>query len=146
MGVNYAGLHYPDPIDHLVSIHSDRIGLMGLLRQAQRPQGPIRVHAPEQALGVTDVHPWGHGLGGTSSLFAALLGLELGYDKVVLAGVPLDGSNYFYGPPGEKSISGSDTVKNAWAAHLPKLNHRVVSCSGWTRALLGGPNGPTPIR
>jgi hypothetical protein len=77
-------------------------------------------------------------IGGTSSLFATLVALGLGYDPVILCGVPLDGSGYFYGPPESHGIQYNSCLR-FWEKHLDVFKGRVKSMSGNTRELLGAP-------
>lgn len=87
---------------------------------------------------------WGieKGGGGTSGLFGAILALALGYDKVVLAGIPLDDQGHFYDPP-DKTSGGfkSSFIRNEWKKVKEiYFNDRIRSLSGWTREFLGEPD------
>jgi hypothetical protein len=77
-------------------------------------------------------------VGGTSALFASMVALGLGYEKVILCGCPLDNGAYFYGPPKNKSAV-YDGCLRFWEKNLNVLKGRVKSMSGRTRDLLGGP-------
>lgn len=78
---------------------------------------------------------------GSSGLFAALAALMLGFDKVVLAGIPLDDGGRFYEPPSARSAyTGDSGVTGAWKAAIEgPFAGRVTSLSGRTREWLGAP-------
>jgi hypothetical protein len=75
---------------------------------------------------------------GTSSLFATLVGLALGYNPVILCGVPLDDSPYFYEPQYVKR-SNYIAPLDDWINLYDVFAGRVKSMSGRTKELLGGP-------
>lgn len=146
--VNHAGLFVPRA-QHLVSVHAAFIGGIALARASIRitrgsgTDSQFLAHAPSAALGVTNVwpewlFPWSGG-GGTSALFAVRVALHLGYERVVLVGVPLDASGHVFDPP-EKTMGhdfNNDSARAAWDD--PQIKDRVRSYSGWTRAFFGAP-------
>jgi hypothetical protein len=138
--VNFAGLFIPR-IDHLVSLHSDMAASIAALRRMYVgntgvTNADFAVHAPDALAGVDHARPVTM-FSGTSSLYAVQVAFEMGYDRVILAGVPLDAKGAFYDPPSAFFNYGDYDTQNAWAIALPKLRGRVISCSGWTRSLLG---------
>ena len=71
---------------------------------------------------------------GSSGLFAVKAALELGFDEVILCGVPMDGGiNIHRG----KEWADFKGYRDAWLEQLPRLKGRVFSQSGWTKELLG---------
>ena len=87
--------------------------------------------------------PWpGHG---TSSLGAVYTALALGYDQVVLCGVPLDNGPHFFEPPWCTSNFENECGKTVqgrllyWHASLQMFQGRVKSMSGRTKELVGAP-------
>lgn len=90
---------------------------------------------------------------GSSGLGATLVGLGLGYDEIVLCGMPLDNSPHNGEPPWRKTQflkrevpSDSPEQENEhWkeAIRLAPMKGRVFSMSGRTRAWLGLPGTPT---
>lgn len=150
IGVNLTGLYLHNP-RHLVSLHGEMLGPLRELRRsldwAADPVicgGAPVTHSIEHKAGVDRVWPhppWG--LGGTSSLFAVWVALSLGYQRILLAGVPMDGTGRFFDPEdGSATIWPHDGAsdRGAWerAAGLGMLR-TVQSCSGWTAELLGEP-------
>ena len=77
---------------------------------------------------------------GSSALFATLACLELGYEKIVLAGCPLDTNGHYYFPQSRETLGpiwlGFDFL--AWLdfSQMGKAS-RVRSMSGYTKIILG---------
>jgi hypothetical protein len=80
---------------------------------------------------------------GSSSLFAVEIGLVLGYDPIVLCGVPLDDSDYFFRrlTAEERETYGFRRrhCHATWERQAPGWAGRVKSMSGFTAELLGRP-------
>lgn len=83
--------------------------------------------------GQPDGEPWY----GSSSLFAALIGLILGYKAIILAGCPMDMAGHWYFPPEHSGPQWREQDFEAWRqfARLPKPGE-VSSLSGFTREVL----------
>lgn len=94
--------------------------------------GPAHTHSCNK--GAQWRWPWSGR--GTSALGAALIGLALGYDPVVLAGVPLDDSPHNGEPPWRKTTFAKP--QDNWQQALPHLA-KARSLSGRTRTWLGEP-------
>jgi hypothetical protein len=168
IAVNLTGLFLPR-VRHLVSLHPELLGPLRALRlscdwvdaASEREQRPPVTHSREQRTpggaqlvwdGVD--HHWPlspQGRGGTSALFAVWVALEhLGYDRVILAGVPLDGSRRFFDPPHTAPWRGAADPRGLGALSMDRgpweeaartwFSGRVRSCSSWTGALLGRPD------
>ena len=80
-------------------------------------------------------------LHGSSALFATLAGIAMGYDKIVLAGCPLDTEGHWYFEP-----NGPETLGPSWMGldfmawidfSKQKEAEKVRSMSGYTEKLLG---------
>lgn len=97
-------------------------------------------HTHSRTEGTEHEWPW-HG-GGTSGLGAILTGLALGYDYVVLAGMPLDDGPHNGEPPWRQTRFTTEVAdadihwKNAMSY---AFEGRVKSLSGRTREWLGRP-------
>lgn len=79
--------------------------------------------------------------GGTSGMFGCFVAFGLGYSKVILAGIPMDGSGHFFDAPWYKTpeLEGH-SEKTVWTeAARGRFNNRVKSASGNTRDWLGEP-------
>jgi hypothetical protein len=153
--VNWAGIRQLGPIEFWVSIHRRLIykgiesrralgGDMNFTAYTKIPPKekvqtfppPTKVERAEQTMG-----------SGSSALFAVEIALRLGYRRLVLCGVPLEGQ-FTLQENGEESRirKGGDLVKAfqpAWLRHFPELEMHVRSMSGWTKELFGEPIGWT---
>ena len=83
--------------------------------------------------GMPDGEPWY----GSSSLFAALIGLILGYKAIILAGCPMDMAGHWYWPAEHPGPEWRQKDYQAWEdfARAPKPG-QVTSLSGFTRDVL----------
>jgi hypothetical protein len=139
---NNAGIHWPDRLDYWCTLHSapcpDWIGITAALRQRRelgrnRPQ--IWGHvSKERYVGVdrTTVDWFG-----STGLLAVKVLIEEGFDRIVLAGVPMSSEGgHFYD---DKPWSGCDRYRVAWTVHKGEIAPFTRSMSGWTQELLGAP-------
>lgn len=82
---------------------------------------------------------------GSSGLFAAKVALvDLGFDRVVFAGVPMTPTAHFNGrtnwtKPNASGRTSAHGFRNSWLAVPQEYRDRMRSMSGWTRVLLGAP-------
>lgn len=75
---------------------------------------------------------------GSSGLFAVKVALEeLGHDRAVLCGMPLDERPHFFDQVRWRDPA---TYRRGWTEALPAIRDRVRSMSGWTSRLLGRPS------
>ena len=144
MTVNDMVIHLPGRVTHAYSNDAWRVPPM---IQARRPKfveqwGNPYGHSCNPHEGVY-VWPWpGHG---TSSLNAVYTALALGYDEVILAGVPLDDSGHYFDPPWVKTnftqeVKETESGPRYWEMAAKKVfDGKVKSLSGRTRDLLGAP-------
>lgn len=136
MAVNRAGL-VAGAIDHWVSLHAAQLVAFALQRDAADMARGYRTWAPEPCIGIdhvtTDVERFG-----TSGLYAVRIALhKLRYDRIILAGIPLDDAQpYVGGAPIPYPLIGHRT---AWRRACAEMGDRVRSMSGYTRSLLGAP-------
>ena len=137
MAVNAAGAIYLDPIKHWVTYHPVsfpgyeciRGGLGGNIDYETHSHksyknvesGRETVHhiwpLPKVNPGYTDFKS------GSSTLLGVEVGLELGYENIIVCGAPLEDPAY-------------KQYQEGWRRALPQLRGKVVSMSGWTRELL----------
>jgi hypothetical protein len=125
---------------HIVSRHQAFIdGVWLILKDRPMEPGlPAMAHGPKTW--DESIFPWSRN-GGSSSMFAVNIATHIfGYDRIILAGVPLDRSGRFYGDPQHDGQAGYEGFRPAWEAAAARgdLSH-VRSLSGWTRELLGAP-------
>jgi hypothetical protein len=147
MGINFSGLFYPGRLDHWASLHPNIIFEHAIpLKQLFTPQNRsthIYRHRPSWVQGPADcVWDIDDARTGSSGLFAVLISLVMGYEKIVLAGIPMDGSGHFYGPSGGHGVGMQHhTMLKYWGPHLENIrkSNRVRSMSGKTRGWFGEP-------
>ena len=146
VAVNRAGMLYLDPIVLWVSVHGKNLqefidarrGLGGSMdfdsygnfAASEESGDTIRWNRPNG--------------GGSSSLFAVKIARELGYDRIVLAGVPLEGQTTIVDVDGteiveEPSHLGFGVYRGGWLKVLDEIRNNVRSMSGWTRETFGEP-------
>lgn len=145
MCVNDVVMHFPGPVKHFFTLDH---AMLPKWVAARRPRlrkefgGPKYSHTCNfNLLGVYNWDLPGHG---TSSLNAVLCGLKMGYDKIVICGVPLDNGPHYFSPPWEvnnfeNQTQDRDGLPRYWGIHLEKFKDRVFSMSGRTRDFLGEP-------
>ena len=142
MAINHVGTHYMGDITHWVSWHLEMLIPARKLRWHHAPDnknfrcwsGDGLIPEKEEVCDGRFKIP---NEGGTSALLAVLIGEELGYTDILMAGCPLDGSGYFYRPGIEHRYD--EPVKKAWRWAVPNFKAKVRSMSGFTRDLLGPP-------
>lgn len=145
--VNDVGMHVPYYPKHW---YSNDNKMLDKWLQARRPllkknidRGPIKMHTHQTGTGAMNIWPWpGHG---TSGLNACYTALALGYEKVILCGIPLDDSGHYFDPPWTKTnfvreVPERDGEHRWWTMAKRKVfDGRVKSLSGRSRDLLGAP-------
>lgn len=142
IAINGMAFFYPGPkLRHAVSMHPKELEYWRSLRKIYEGQDgeTFLTHSYKPRADVT----WNirSGNGGTSALLAVMVGLALGYGKIILCGVPMDGSGHFYDPPGIGSVQFTqDWLETEWKKTADVFfKGRVRSMSGRTRDWLGEP-------
>lgn len=145
MAINYAALHSKWPIDHMASYHPEMIGVTLAAREFNKRGGESHIHGHSHKAGprVDIVWPLDNG-GGTSGMFAVQVAHLMGYERIILAGVPLDNKGRFYDHP-----SWQDVIENydgyaielVWqrcVIAIDELKNKIRSVSGKTKDMFGG--------
>ncbi len=128
MAVGMDALAWRGPVDYVATNHPEDIPEI-----RRRFGGDPRIVGPTPAPGidiVTLYDPPRERSGG-SAMTAVLAALDLGYERIVLAGVPLTGN----APEGNPY----EAFRRGWLDRKDELLGTVKSMSGWTRELLGSP-------
>lgn len=158
IAINNMIMHHKGRVHHGVSLHPEEPPLWRQLRWTnQCEESHVITHSHRLPENNDNLPPQEfktrHGLdyiwvieggrGGSSGLFAAMVGLALGYDKIILAGVPIDGTGHFFDPPGKKVTQFlGQNIKWEWDnANAQYFKGRVTSLSGRTKEWLGEPSG-----
>ena len=158
MAINYTGLFSRKKIKHWATKHYELLPyFLGLYEEYHCPtykaeektdtnldffwkvfKPKIYTHAPKNAQCNWEFE---NDAEGSSSMFAVLVGLALGYDPIWLAGSPLDSSGCFLDPPEycNTAEGNYEIYRKHWIEALDIFNGRVKSYSGFTRELLGAP-------
>lgn len=149
MAINDIIMHLNLPIRHAVS--NDNKWLPKWIA-ARRPyyreqmdcKQPIMTHSNKPGPGID--HAWPLPGTGTSGLTAVQVGVALGYDSIILAGIPMDGTDHYYDPLKGHPLFydshnyGTDNQLKYWKrAKTDYFEGKVKSLSGNTKDLLGAP-------
>ena len=143
VAVNTIGALYPDDIAVWVSVHGrDLLKWMplraergyntdytayGNFSDSEDDGGAVRWNRPNK--------------GGSSGLHAVELAMEIGYKKLILCGMPMDGDQRCQSFDGAatQATCNYESYQSGWEKLYPRLKGKVRSMSGWTKALLGKP-------
>jgi hypothetical protein len=151
IAINDASLHLPSAFA-IFSFHyeAEKLGLWARERKAKH-DGSFSVHAPgkeewqeHNQRNYPHVDHWWHGVvsRGGSAWCAVRMAKQMGFERIILCGSPIDHSNYADGRGGwywtSSHTNAVEQFRKAIAADTEY--HRCVrSMSGWTKELLGEP-------
>jgi hypothetical protein len=147
MAVNFTAAFYPGYISHFATLEADMASFcFGLRKRIQDKSEYVHVHINEPGHAENAIL-WGIESGikaGTSGLFAVTVGVCLGFDKIVLAGMPLNNGGRFFDPPTTDSgmMEYEDGfIRRTWENYRfgGEWAHKVRGCSGRTRGWFGEP-------
>lgn len=130
---------WPHRLDYGVSLHPERNA--DYLRERARKGHPgtpqIWSHARNGAGGRAQVDREATDWRGASGLFGVRVGLHEGFDRIVLAGVPMtrEAGHYKRGKPWPHAKD----YLSAWRNRADEIRPYVRSMGGWTAELLGRP-------
>lgn len=147
--VNDVGTVYEDRIDFWCTLHPEKFKQWQSLRAKNgfntdyiavchelNPELGLRDNLPRIDKSIDYRYPGTDG-SGSSGLFAVKVAQDHGFNRIVLAGVPMKaGEAHFFDPKGWHEV---DQFLVTWNAVLPVIRNSVRSMSGWTRQLLGAP-------
>lgn len=140
---NDAGWWWPGPLDAWVSFHPEDFPERIRKRRDLGRLDAERIMAfwsPRDQGFPYEFTEWefpGGSGNGSSSLFAAKVALvDLGFDRIKLCGCPLTVTDHFYGA--DTKFGCANAWRTAWAGLGEEWRARMVSLSGWTKALLEG--------
>ena len=142
VAVNGAGVLHRTPINIWCSIHGPLLVDWIEKRRALGCDMDFEAYAnfadnQESA----DVIRWNRPNGGGSSgLYAVLVALELGFDKLILCGMPMDGGKRITSEGDvEPGLTPYQHYRKGWISRQGILSNHVRSMSGWTRETFGEP-------
>lgn len=139
IGVNRSVAHFDCPI--MVALDNVRAERWKSLSRI-----PTELHGGRfGAQGRAAAYPWfnywwdqAQG-GGTSALMATRIALAIGFEDIILCGVPLEPGPYLDGEDNwsDRTHAVMEAYRNPWRRDSVWLQSRVRSMSGWTQTLLG---------
>jgi hypothetical protein len=129
--VNDLIARWPGKIDYACTLHSEK--LAGWIRERRGNQRfQVWCHRPFRG-----VHRTTKDWAGSSGLFAVKIAIEEGFEKVVVAGVPMLGSAKHIAR--NREWGSARTYQRGWTTHVAEIKDKVRSMSGWTKDLVGFP-------
>jgi hypothetical protein len=134
--VNMAGMVIPNA-KHLFSWHKKQLSAIKAWRMAEWPDDKSIVHSVSEESRIDWIWRFNGGTS-VSGLSCVDLAMLLGYERVALVGVPMDGNGYFYKPNDNTDMHDMDRhneVKKLKQIYGDKLK----SFSGFTLEVLGHP-------
>lgn len=135
---NHAARDWSGRLDHWVTMHPELFPLWLHARRRLNSPDPGQLwaarHRPvPDGLDVKPVESWG----GSSGLLCVTVALQLGAQRIVLAGVPMRKTARHY--DNDQHWQEARGYWPAWERLEPRLQGKVKSMSGWTADLLGMP-------
>lgn len=138
MAVNDAIMHFPFRLIHAYSNAAERLPLwVGARREdLQARDGVIEQHHCRSFWQAGTFWPWpGHGTSGLNAVYTAI---GLGYEKVIVVGMPLDNTGHYFDPPWRGNPD-YKSERRYWLSVADILRGVVVGVSGWLADTFGRP-------
>lgn len=145
IAINVAGRDYPGRIDHWVTLHPANMPKW-IVERARRPEHLDSPLLPVLWSAFFNNHwiaerstldfRYVKLAGGSSGMLAVEVALNLGIEKSVLCGIPLERSARY---DDKRPWREAENHQRCWRAALPRMQDRVKSMSGWTMKVLGAP-------
>lgn len=141
IATNHAGRDFDiDSVYHWVTLHTELMpGWIDERRASGRHElyqlwtSNVKTIPPEHDGLYNHVKSWD----GSSGLLAVSVALHLGYERIILCGIPLDKKADHYDYPGP--WMDAPRYRRAWVKHLDDMKGKVKSFNGWTSLILGEP-------
>lgn len=152
MCINDMIMHFPGDIAHCVSCDAPMLSKWWAARRPpyrSRFNKKPRFHTVDNWQGVPNVKSWSFQGGGTSGLLAANIAVELGYEEIILCGIPIDNTPHYWQAHWEKCNFQREIAddmgrirgdgRRYWINAAERFDGKVKSMSGYTKKLLGAP-------
>ena len=142
MCINDIAFQLIGDFSHAVSLHPEFLPAVRVLRPT-RSLGHFYTHSEKAKPGVDMV--WNiPNVGGTSSMFGCKIAVLMGYEKIIMCGVPLDKLGHYYDPADQDNQNNYDGKENdiVWIEFRQTgytSKKRIRSMSGRTRKIFGFP-------
>lgn len=149
LACNDAAVAWPGPVAAGVSYHAEQWPLWMERRRRAGREHPARLFGhreftqsilarPDLPIEYVEPRFPGQVETGSSGLFALKVALvDLGFDKAVVCGMPMDPRPHFFDGAKWEAYSAH---RRGWTEALPQIRARARSMSGWTSQLLGAPD------
>ena len=154
MCINDMISYYPYPMTHAYTNNERRLDTYWASRRfhyKQKQKGKPLMHTLSKW--GEDYIGWPFHGNGTSAFNACKAAVLMGYDDIVLCGLPMDGSGHFWEAPWMRSPKGRRADEQYWndislwsEARKKIFKGKITSMSGNTRDLLGSPDGEYQVR
>ncbi len=99
IAINFMVIHWPHELTYAASLHFDLLPQLVKVRRYRKSLNRPITYGIKPFDGIDFAGKFFDGDIETSGMYAAGIGLHLGYDKIILAGIPFDDSGHFYDPP-----------------------------------------------
>lgn len=133
---NHAARDEPGRVDHWVTMHAELLPMWMKERAKHRrpPAGQLWTarHRPSKVQS-TPIESWG----GSSGLLCVAVAFQLGFEKIILAGIPMQKLLRHYDD--SRPWMEARQYWPAWERRMAQMRGRVKSLSGWTLEQLGEP-------
>lgn len=140
IATNHAGRDLDGILPHWVTLHTEKMPEWVAERKTKGYPDAERFWTsntktipPEHKLLYSHVPTWD----GSSGLLAITVALHLGYDKIILCGVPLEKTSCHYDD--DQPWMDAPRYRAAWTKHMHYMEGKVKSFTGWTEYRLGAP-------
>jgi len=137
MCINDIGMHYPGVVTHWYSNDAVMLGRWALARRPGLPTG-TRLHTNNGAGGPVGegmrVWEWVHGNSGINAVKTAF---ALGYDRVVICGMPLDDKGHYFDPPCVTTNYNNNSTLDDWVKYAVDCKEKVTVMSGNLKEIFG---------
>lgn len=140
VAAKHAGIEWTGELDAWVSLHPDRFAELIAERSAKGSPPSLRHFGHKAQEGVCEGVQYkfeGQNKSGSSGLFACKVAIDLGFDRLVLCGIPLE--KEFGRIDGKSHWNGATSFRQGFLEARPALAGRARSMSGWTQRILGTP-------
>tara|TARA_R110002020_G_scaffold382741_1_gene593436 strand:+ start:305 stop:817 length:513 start_codon:yes stop_codon:yes gene_type:complete len=133
LAVNHMIRDWPGRLDYAASLHPEHIeGWMKDRRGTESAPPAKWGHSGTRVRGLDGIiRDWG----GSSGLFGCQIGMAEGFDRIVVAGVPLTSTPHYHAG----YSFAAPQYRKGWKDHVEDIRPFVRSMSGWTKSLLGRP-------
>ena len=135
MVINDMGCDYPGIIKYWVTLHPEKFDGWRSRRRGNQDYETWAHSVIVRSKAYDVVNKTTKDWGGSSGLFAAKVGLELGYDHITLCGCPMTETPHYFQP--NRSWKDCSSFIPGWTKNLDAIKGKVFSMSGWTKEILG---------